>query len=495
MKRILTAALLLLFLPLAGGISDAGDYLKKNVVEKKLKNGITVLLLNRGYAPTLAFEIAFRVGSSDETYRSIGTAHLLEHMLFKGTDKIGTRNFAKEKKIMEKIEAIGETIDSLKLKNPKNSELPALKKKLAQLQKLQRKYIVNSAYDRIYTANGARGFNASTSRDKTGYYIQLPSSKLKLWAKLESERLRKPVLREFYLERNNVLEERRMRYDSKGEGGLWERFIAIAYVAHPYRHPIIGWRSNIPFLSIKDVRKFYYKHYIPSRMTITIVGKQDVKKTMAVVEKYFSSLAPRPEPKGIMITEPKAAGERRFEYLFKSKPSMIIGWHKPTMPSKEDYVFDIVSDILGQGKTSRLYKSLLLDQKLVTSIGAWNGYPASRYNNLFVITAKPRSGVSLERVEKAIYKEIGKMIDNLTQAELKKIQNKLESSTVMGLRTNRGVASLLTYYQAILGDWRYGAHYLKNIKKIKVEDVKVIMKKYLVKRNRIVGVLKEDSSK
>jgi len=495
MKRLLIAALLLLFLPLVGGISDAGDYLKKNVVQKKLKNGITVLLLNRGYAPTLAFEIAFKVGSSDETYRSIGTAHLLEHMLFKGTDKIGTRNYKKEKKIMDKIEALGETIDTLKIRNPRNSELPSLKKKMAQLQKLQRKYIINSAYDRIYTANGARGFNASTSRDKTGYYIQLPSSKLELWAKLESERLRKPVLREYYLERNNVLEERRMRYDSKGDGGLWERFIAVAYTAHPYRHPIIGWRSNIPLLSIKDVREFYYKHYIPSRMTITIVGKQDTKKTLAILEKYFSAIAPRPEPKGVIITEPKAAGERRFEYLFKSKPSMIIGWHKPTMPSKTDYAFDIVSDILGQGKTSRLYKSLLLKKKLVTSIGAWNGYPASRYDNLFVITAQPRSGVSLEKVEKAIYHEINKMIDNLTEAELIKIQNKLESSTVMGLRSNRGIASLLSYYQTILGDWRYGALYLKNIKKIKVEDVKAVMKRYLVKKNRIVGFLKEDSSK
>ncbi len=232
---------------LSAKINDAGTYLKENVKTFKLSNGITLILLNRGYSPTLAFEIAFRVGSVNETYRTAGAAHMLEHMLFKGTDVIGTKDYKKEKVILKKIEAIGETLDKVRILNPDNVRISHLEKELKKLQKEQRKYVVNSPYDMIYTSNGGVGFNASTSKDMTGYYIELPSKKLKLWAKTESERLRKPVLREFYLERNNVIQERLMRYDSKGTGLLFESFIATAFQSHPYRHPIIGWRSNIPF--------------------------------------------------------------------------------------------------------------------------------------------------------------------------------------------------------------------------------------------------------
>lgn len=139
------ALLLLLLLPLGGraGIDDPGVYLKKNVVHKKLANGINLIMLDRGFTPTLAFEISFRVGSVDETYRTIGAAHLLEHMLFKGTDRIGTKDYAREKVIQEEIETIGETLDRIRIINPKNVLIPDLEKRLAGLQKEQAKYTVD----------------------------------------------------------------------------------------------------------------------------------------------------------------------------------------------------------------------------------------------------------------------------------------------------------------------------------------------------------------
>ncbi len=496
--RMITAFFIMTFVLsphiLLSRVIDTSDYLGKNVVKKKLKNGITVIMLNRGFAPTLAFEVNFRVGSVDETYKTIGAAHLLEHMLFKGTDKIGTRNFKKEKKLLARIEAVGETIDKLTLNNPRNQMIPKLKKELSELQEEQGKLVVNAPYDRIYTENGGVGFNASTSRDKTGYYVQLPSSKLELWAKLESERLRNPVMREFYLERNNVMEERLMRYSTSGDGSLFENFLAAAFIAHPYRHPIIGWGSNIPHLTLIDVKNFYSKYYIPSRMTITIVGKQDTGKTFRIIRKYFSGIERKPEPTEVAISEPEQAGERRFAYRFESNPYLVIGWHKPTFPSRYDYIFDIVSEVLSGGKSSRLYRSLVLERKIVTSIKTWNGSPGARFNNLFVVYAVPRSPHTPEEVEAAVYEEIAKLSESISKKEIEKVLVAMEAEMVFGLETNRGIARLLSYYQTIFGNWEYLLNYTDLLRSIKTDEIKDAMGKYLTKKNRIVGIL-HDSRK
>ncbi len=495
-RNLIIIAALVLLLPAGARGNGTGfdDYLNKNVITKRLPNGITLVMLDRGFSPTLAFEISFRVGSADESYRYIGAAHMLEHMLFKGTDTVGTRDYEKEKKILREIEAVGETLDRIRLENPDNTMIPKLEKRLKELQEEHSRYVVNAPYDRIYTENGGVGFNAGTSRDKTGYYIELPSSRLELWAKVESERLRNPVLREYYLERNNVIQERLMRYESSGTGGLFERFLATAYLAHPYRHPIIGWKSGIPYLSIKDIRHFYWKNYIPSRMVITIVGKQDVEETYRVVKEYFGAIKSRPEPREIAIDEPAPGGERRFTYRFKANPYLIIGWHKPTFPDRDDYICDVISSLLGDGKSSRLYRSLVLEKKLVSSIDVWNGFPGARYDNLFIVFAAPRPGHSHREVERAVYREIEKLKQEVSAEELEKVVNKLESELVFRLDSNMGMANLLNYYQTIFGDWKYITDYLRIIREVNPEDVKSAIDRYLVQDNRVVGML-QDSRK
>jgi len=492
MKRVAVIFSIFLMITVSGygEINDAGNYLNQNVVIKKLKNGITLVMLNRGYAPILSFDVAFKVGAVDESYSSIGMAHMLEHMLFKGTDKIGTTDFKKEKVILDKIEAVGETIDKIKIKNPKNMLLPKLAAQLKKLQKEHRKYVVNAPYDMIYTSNGAVGFNASTSNDKTGYYVSLPSSKLELWAKLESERLRNPILREFYLERNNVFQERLMRTDSSGKGMLFEKFLATAFIAHPYRHPVIGWSSCIKTFSIKDLRKFYRKHYIPSKTVITIVGKQDPEKTYKIIAKYFEAIPKKRSFETTKIIEPKQIGEKRISINFKSSPYMIIGWHKPTYPSKDDYVMDVISMILANGKNSRLYKRLVYKEKLASSVGSWNGVPAARYNNLFTIFIEPRSNRYIPKIEKIVYEEIERLLKDVSKSEIQRILNNVESGLVFGLGSNKGLAHTLSYYQTIFGDWHYLSNYLKEIKNVNVKDIRSAIKKYLVKTNRTVAILK-----
>jgi predicted Zn-dependent peptidase len=492
-KSVRAAALSALFLlaasPQYALISDPGQYLTKNVVARKLPNGISVVLLNRGYAPVLAMEISFRVGSVDESYRTMGAAHLLEHMLFKGTDKIGTRNYKKERPIIRRLEALGETVDRLKLADPGNTRIPELEAEMKRLMSEERRYVDSSPYDRIYTENGAIGFNASTSKDMTSYYVELPANKLEMWAKMESERLMNPVLREYYLERNNVLEERLMRYDSIGSGLLFERFIATAFIAHPYRHPIIGWRSNIPYLSIADVRRFYHDYYIPSRMTITVVGMQDTDKSYEMIRRYFSRIEPRREPEPVTVKEPRQSGERRFTLVFESEPYLIIGWHKHAFPSRDDYVCEVIADILAGGKSSRLYRSLVMDKKIASSVSAWNGVPGSRFDNLFVIFATPAPSHSTRELEQAIYDQMEGLFNTVQEREISKVINGIESGMVFDLETNNGIARMLNEYQTLFGDWRYAVDYISAIKGIRPGDIRAMKDKYFTAQNRTVGVL------
>lgn len=494
-RAVRTILLLTLLYPAshsAANITDGGRYLSDNVKTETLRNGIKVLMLDRGYAPTLALIISFKVGSTDESYETMGMAHLLEHMLFKGTDRIGTTNYREEKKILDRIAAVGDTIDRLTLQNPKNSMIPELKKELQKLQIQHRKYTVSSTYDKIYTANGGVGFNASTSRDNTAYYIELPASKLELWADLESERLRNPVMRGFFLERNTVFEERLMRYDSNGVSGLYEKFLSTAFIAHPYRHPTIGWASNIPYLSIYDVESFYHTHYIPARMTITVIGKQDTGKTIKTLEKYFGKMEPRPNPSETPIREPKQTGERRVIYKFEANPYLLIGWHKPTVPSRYDYIFDIIANLLSDGKTSRLYKTLVLEKKIAASVSVWNGFPGARYDNLFVVAAAPRAPHTTAELEQEVYRELARLKSDLTQQELQKVINRIESSMVFDLDSNMGICRLLSYYQTIFNDWRYVVNYTNTMKSITIPEIHEAIDAYLTRDNRTVGTL-EDS--
>ncbi len=473
------------------GSVDAGKYFLEKVVEKKLPNGITLLMVNRGYSPTLSLRISFRVGSADESYNSIGAAHILEHMLFKGTEKLGTKDFKSEEKILQRIEAVGETLDRLKLASPGNAAIPELEKELKMLQKKHESYIISSPYDRIYTEMGGIGLNASTSKDMTGYYIQLPADKIETWAKIEAERIQNPVLREYYKERDNIIEERLMRTDSSGNGLLSEAFFAAAYKAHPYRHPVIGWASNIKYMSIHDIRRFYRDHYIPSRMTITIVGKQDTDETYRIVNKYFSEIKSGPAPEEVKIIEPAQNGEKRVDVFFKSRSFLIMGWKKPTAPDPADSVFDVISTALGDGKSSRLYKSLVLDKKIASAVYTWNGAPGVRYDNMFLVYAAPADGVTPEELEKEIINEINLFRAGVTENELERVKSISESSFLFMMDSNESIARTLSYYETVLQNWRYLAGYTESLNRVSVKDVQSAVDTYMTDKNRTVGILRD----
>ena len=488
MKKI--RYLLILFFVALCGIASAQD-LSDRVVEHIFPNGLKLLMIERHTSPTIAPYILFRAGSVDESDDTRGIAHMLEHMLFKGTKTIGTTDYEKEKEVLAEIDRIGDALDMERAKGARAdaAKITELEAALKEQQERAKEWIVTGEYTEIYTQHGSTGFNAGTSVDYTIYTVELPANKLELWAMLESDRLKNAVLREFYVEREAVKEERRMRVDTQPGGKLYEQFIAAAFTAHPYGIPIIGWPSDIAMLNRRKAEEFFRIHYAPNNSIMVIVGSINPEKTIALIDKYFGDMQPQPLPPEVTTKELPQEGERRIEVEFDAEPQLMIGYHKPTIPHFDDYVFDMISAILSDGRTSRFYKNIV-EKSIAVSANAINGYPGGRYDNLFVISATPRSPNTTADVEAALYAELERLkTEPVEEKEFKRILKQVDASFIRGLSSNAGMARQLTYYEALAGDWRYILGWRENMYKITPEDIMKVANTYFTKSNRTVATL------
>lgn len=465
--------------------------LEEKVVEHTLKNGMKLLMVERHTSPTLSAWIRFRVGSVDERSDERGIAHLLEHMLFKGTKTLGTKNYDAEKPILDKIEETGRALIAEKARRDKGDriKLDQLSKKLAELEADASKFVIKDEFFELYAKNGGVGYNAFTSRDGTTYLISLPSNKLELWAAIESDRLQNAVLREFYTERSVVMEERRRSYDSDPESRLWETFVSSCFMAHPYGQPTIGWMSDIENLTRTKAEQFFHNYYTPNNAIVAVVGDIDTKETIAMVERYFGGIKPGKALPPVHAEEPQQAGERRIELMAESEPTLIIGYHKPAVSDPDDYVLDVISMILGSGRTSRFYKKLVIEKQLATEVGVFDA-PGSRFPNLFVISANPRAPHSIREVEDAIKAELDLLkSEPVADRDLKRILNKIEYEEARRMGTNGGLARNLTEYEAVTGSWRYMIEYRSKVIKVTPEDIQRVARRYFTDENRTVGFI------
>ncbi len=484
---------LVVVLLLASGVS--GQTLEEKVREHTLANGLKLLVVERTDSPTFAAYITIGVGSVHETNHSRGVAHLLEHMLFKGTKTLGTTDFVKEKPLLEEIERVGSELDSLKnRKDADPQKLLELRQELEQLQGQHKQYVVKDEFSRIYAENGGVGYNAFTSKDQTTYLISLPANKLELWAAIEADRMKNPVLREFYTEREVIKEERRRSYESSPRGLIYENLMANAFTVHPYRNPIIGWQSDIDNLTLAETREFLQKYYAPVNTVIALVGDLSFEKAVAMVEGYFGDIPPGTPVPEVVEVEPQQRGEKRIGISFDAEPQLSIAYHKPTLPSRDDYIFDLIDVIIGDGRTSRLYKSIVTEKQLATSISTY-GAPGSRYDNLWVINAVPRHPHTAAEVEAAVYQELERLASEpVAPRELEKARNRLRTDRLRYLHGNGGLARMLTNYQTLAGDWRYLTTYDAAVAKISAEDIMQTAEKYLVQANRTVAVLAKEGN-
>src|SRR5712675_3595566 len=319
--RLLRPLALILFLASVAASQDVASF-EKRITIKKLPNGLTILICERPEAPVFSFFTMVDAGSAQDPMGATGLAHMFEHMAFKGTDTIGTTDYAAEKPALEKVETAYAAYISERDKTVGRDEA-----KLKELEKAWKdaiadadKYVKSNEFSKIIEQNGGEDVNASTSYDATDYEYSLPSNRLELWSYLESERFLHPVMREFYKERNVVIEERRMRTDSNPTGRLIEQFTAGAFEAHPYHRPTIGWMWDLNSFSATDAQKFFDKYYVPSDMVVAVVGDVKASEAMPIIEKYFSRLPTHPAPDESTTTEPPQKSERRVVLHDQSQP-------------------------------------------------------------------------------------------------------------------------------------------------------------------------------
>lgn len=471
--------------------------LAERVQRFKLDNGIRLITLQRHLSPTVAIYIRYRAGAADEADGKTGTAHLLEHMMFKGTKTIGARDYLQEEKILRRIEQIGDMLDREKAKGKAadQARLAELADQLNKLQNVQRSLTISNEIDRLYTENGAVGLNASTGQDLTTYQVSIPANRIELWARIESDRMLNPVFREFYTERDVVMEERRQRTEGDPEGKLFEAFLAAAFMAHPYRRPILGWPSDMGYIDMAYMRTFFKATHAPINTVIAVVGDIQPANILKIVKKYFGRIPLRKVTPPFITEEPSQSGERRIEVLFPAEPQVIIGYHKPPPPIFTDYVFDIIESILSHGRTSRLFRALVDEKRLAENVQTANGFPGSRYPNLFVLFATPRSPHDCTELESAIDQEIERLTQELvSDRELEKVKNQIRANFIRGLNSNEGLAGMLSYYETLLGDFHYMTDYLDNIERITPEDIRRAAQTYLTKQNRTVATLVKNAT-
>jgi len=413
-------------------------------VEHTLENGLKVLILEDHKSPLAIFEIWYRVGGMDEVSGRTGLSHLLEHMMFKGTARYGTKELS---------------------------------------QTVQK----NGGID-----------NAFTSKDYTAYFQILPSDRIGLSLKFESDRMRGLLLdpKETISERDVVMEERRLRYEDDPQRALYEQTVAAAFNVHPYGRPVIGWMADLALIEPSDLRAHYDKFYSPDNAVIIVVGDVDPKRLLKDIRASFGGIKPyRGERRSFVSQEPQQRGQRRI-FLRKEAelPYLLVAYHVPNVPHEDSYALDVLSEILSGGKSGRLYRSLVYDRKLALSAFTDN-YSFSRDPNLFIAGASAAPGTPAKELEEALLRELGRLRkEPPSEFELQKARNSIEAEFIMDQDSIYYQAMVLGWFE-MAGDWRLRDSYLERIRKVAPEDVMRVAKKYLSEDNRTVGMLVPEPSK
>jgi predicted Zn-dependent peptidase len=492
MKRRFTAlaALLLLVvmtLPLAA--QDLASF-EKRVTVKTLPNGLTVLILRRPEAPVFSFFTLVDAGSAQDPLSQTGLAHMMEHMAFKGTPDIGTTNYAEEKVALAKVEQTYAAYEAERLKRVGRDpqKLAQLKKEWQDAMAAADKFVIKNQFGEIVESHGGVGMNAGTSYDDTSYMYSMPSNMIELWAAIESDRFANPVMRDFYKERDVVTEERRMRTDSNPTGRLIEQFLGTAFAANPYHRPTVGYASDLQSFSATDANNFFHQYYEPSNMVIALVGDLDPSQVMPIVERYFVQLPAKPKPAELTSVEPPQNSVREVKMREQAQPFYIEGYHRPSYLDPDDAVYDAITDVMSNGRTSRMFRSLVRDQKIAAFAAGFSGFPGTKYAHLFAFYAVPLPGHTNQEMQKAVQEQIAKLkSQDVTDDELQMFKTRTKADLIRGLASNEGLAQQLAIYQTRYGDWRELFRYLDKVDKVTKADIRRVANKAFQDNNRTIG--------
>lgn len=410
----------------------------KKVEEFVLSNGLKIIAMEEHKAPTVTFQVWYKVGSRNEATGKTGLSHLLEHLMFKGTSKYGKGEFSK-----------------------------------------------------IVAQNGGNE-NAFTSRDYTAYFEVFSSDRIHLSLELESDRMTNLLIdeKEFQLERNVVKEERRMRTDDEPTSLVVEELYAMAFKVHPYHSPIIGWMSDLDTLARDDLYNHYKKYYIPNNATIVVVGDFDTKTLIPKIKEHFEKIPKGEAPAKISIKEPEQLGERRTTLHKEAQlPFVFIGYHTPSIGNKDEFALEVISNILSAGKSSRLYQDIVYEKQLALYAGGDYDRIAAD-PSLFYFYGGLKPGKTTKELEDALYAEIEKLkTEPVTDRELQKSKNQVEASFIFAQDSIFYQAMQIGQIETIGIGYKYLDAYVDNIRRVTKDDIMRVAKTYFTEKNRTVGIL------
>jgi predicted Zn-dependent peptidase len=486
---------------LAAPAAPAADKPQIAVEEHTLANGMRWLLYEQHDSPTVAAGWTARVGSVNERPGITGISHFFEHMMFKGTRTIGTRDIAEDLRLIDEQERVREAmraemevmreklrrgeIDDLHKPEGWTERYRELDREFDALVRRHREIVVKDQLDQIYTRNGGEFLNAFTSEDQTAYFIRVPKNRLELWAWLESDRLLEPVFREFYSERDVVFEERRLRTESTPLGKYDEAFNALFWEASPYKWPVVGWASDIPMYTLAQAKEYFATYYAPNNITGVLVGDFRAAEVKPLLERYFGRIPRGAVPPPPVVTlEPRQLGEKRFNAEAETSPTVRVWWKTVPFLHRDTPALDLLSDVLS-GRTGRLYKGLVLGRQVANDSSA--SIDARRHAGIFMVETTVKDGKEPGEAEAALYEEIERLREEEVPAEeLQKVKNAFKANSYRRLSSPFAIFIQLVRFDG-LGDWRYLNAAPELADAVTAADLRRVAREYLTKENRTVG--------
>jgi predicted Zn-dependent peptidase len=475
-----------------------------------LNNGLRLLVVPDTNVAVVSCRLYYFVGSMYESAGYTGLAHMFEHMMFKGTKKLGTTDYAKEVPLIKSIDSLDRLLylqdekglgvnpassapadvqrSRFKIDSGKITTDASLRAQIAGVLEKQRAFIKKDEIWDLYKNNGGTHLNAWTADDMTAYIVTLPKNKVELFYWIEADRMREPILREFVSERDVVMEERRMRYDNRPIGRYWERLNALFYVASPYRNPTIGWAPDIRAFTREKLDQYIHRYYTPDNALIVLVGNIDPANARKEVERYFGSIPRAPQPKQEIVTrEPSPIGETRFTVFDEATPRIDMLFHTPGYPHDDLYKLDVIGGIFS-GRSGRLYRRLVDKEGLCTSIDAENDQRL--FDGYFQISAELKADADPAKVERIIREEVAAAAATPpTAVEMRRITNEIRMSFVSDLKDLEGLSDRLAWFER-LHSWKDMVDYPDRIAQVKAEDIPAVVKKYLDTAVMTIGYLK-----
>lgn len=454
------------------------------VGEVRLDNGLRIVVLERSTSPTFAAMYQFGVGAAMDPKGRTGIAHLLEHMMFKGSSTIGTLDPEREKALMDRLVQLWDELhveldrEQDPFATPNGERVEQLKAEIEKVSAEQKALVLKNEYDEVMTRAGSVGLNAFTSSDITAYIIQLPANRLELWFRMESDRLLNSMFREFYSERDVVQSERRQTSENTPYGRISEALDSLMFTAHPYRNPVVGWPGDLERMSQRDAEEYFTTYYSPSNCTMVLVGDVEVAEVERLAKKYFGPWQRQQIPRLQVTAEPEQKGARRQVVEFDAEPQLAIGWVTVPEGHPDQAALDVFASILGGLNSSRLDTVVVQQERLATRVGT--DHSSMRYAGVFYASGTPNEGRTVAELESAVEREIQRIVDGgVTAEELERAKVAVEVSRVRMLKSNMGMAFRLATSVRLTGSTDYFERYEQLVSAVTGEQVQQVAAKYL----------------